>query len=222
VQSGALLLTDGALSDAEDIHYQLRRIDAFNCSSIWDASASAPPLAVVARYGVVLVATDTPADPSALATVLAEYIQIGGGVVFAGYNSSIALRPFFNTSLVPFVSSGATLPAPTTTPSLSANQSNAAILSGVASFEGPRNFTYVNVTLAANATVLATMTVGNSTVPLVVSLPAPQAGGGRVAGIYVDAESSDGPLFHPTAPQCADTGARYWYMCSWSRDGAKF
>jgi cysteine-rich repeat protein len=95
----AILGSPGTSSWNDDVQAKLLATGQFASVDVFNIASTTPSLAQIQQYCAVLVYTDGPnsADPAALGDNLADYVDLGGGLVAAVFaTASIPLQGRFN------------------------------------------------------------------------------------------------------------------------------
>jgi hypothetical protein len=144
--------------DLADIQAYLVPFSDFVVVDTFDVSTSTPSLSTLLDYDAVLVFSDYPcADAIALGDVLADYVDVGGGVVlatFAWYGSPFGLEGRIMTDYSPLERTGGSLYANAT---LDWYDSGHPIMEGVSAVKG---YYRDNVGLTAGAALVANWSDG--------------------------------------------------------------
>ena len=149
----ALLGSESMASYVTDVQTYLAAFSDLAVIDIIDVRLSTPSLATLLNYDTVLVWSDSNFfNPIALGDVLADYVDLGGGVVmatFSWYGPSFDLEGRMMTDYSPFVQAGGNL---YTTANLGTYDSSHPIMQGVTAVS---EYYRDDVTLATDAVQIA-------------------------------------------------------------------
>lgn len=156
-QSKVAILASIAPSYSADVKSKIDGTGLFLPADVIDIESATPTLTQLQSYSAVLVTTDnSPNDSAALGNVLADYADVGGGVVIAVFghnNGGLGITGRFESGgYNPFAlgnqSGGTSL-------TLVKDLPDHPILNGVASFNGGESSFHVQTTLTSGSTLVA-------------------------------------------------------------------
>ena len=178
-----------ASSYKADVQSTLTNTGLFTVVDLYDGSAVTPTLAELQAYDAVMVFSDSSfTDPTTLGDNLADYMDSGGGVVFAtfgfypspglGYSGRAVTDGYLPFTLGSYASSS--------TQQMVVNEPNHDLLIGVSSFNGgSASYHNTNISVQTGGTLVASLTDGS---PFLGVL---EAGGGVSVGFNIYPPSSN-------------------------------